>query len=269
MAHVDQFKNVYFFDPFGKDTERIRKDLIEVFKSIDINTVDSSAEADLIASIGGDGTFLQAVRKTGFRNDCVYIGIAIERDDYMYVDFCYKDGHEIEEALTSEATHVRNYPTIEVKINDNQSSFCLNEFTLRSSIVKTIMMDIYIDDFLFEQFHGDGILVCTPTGSTGYNKSLGGAVVDPLVKAIQVTELASVNNNKYRTLGTSFLLNKDRPLTLMIDKSRDYYPIMSLDNEALSLQNTEQVSIKVSDRVIKTLKLPNNTFWHKAQRNFL
>ncbi|MCD2137202.1 NAD kinase [Salinicoccus halitifaciens] len=266
---MEQFKNVYFFDPFGKDTERIRKDLVEVFKNMGISTVDSSAEADLIASIGGDGTFLQAVRKTGFRNDCVYIGIAIEEDDYMYVDFSYKESRMIEEALTSEETHVRNYPTIAVKINDNQESYCLNEFTLRSSIVKTIMMDVYIDDFLFEQFHGDGILVCTPTGSTGYNKSLGGAVVDPLLKAIQVTELASVNNNKYRTLGTSFLLNKDRPLTLMIDKKRDYYPIMSLDNEALSLQNTEEVQIRVSDRVIKTLKLPNNTFWHKTQRNFL
>lgn len=266
---MNKFENVYFFDPFGKDTERIRKDLMEVFNNMGIHTVKTSKEADLIASIGGDGTFLQAVRKTGFRDDCVYIGIAIQEDDYMYVDFDYKNSHLISEALTSEDTEVRNYPAIEVKINDNKPSFCLNEFTLRSSIVKTIMMDVYIDDFLFEQFHGDGVLVCTPTGSTGYNKSLGGAVVDPLVKAIQVTELASVNNNKYRTLGTSFLLNKDRPLTLMIDKSKDYYPIMSLDNEALSLQNTEQVQIRVADRIIKTLRLPNNTFWHKTQRNFL
>lgn len=266
---MNQLNKIYFFDPFGKETEKIRKDLQEVFKRVDIDTVKTSEDADIIASIGGDGTFLQSVRKTGFREDRLYIGIAVQKGDYLYCDFNIKDEGSIEDAFTSKETTVRNYPTIEVKINDNKPSYCLNEFTLRSSIVKTIMMDIYIDGFLFEQFHGDGVLVCTPTGSTGYNKSLGGAVVDPLVNALQVTELASVNNNKYRTLGTSFLLNKDRPITLMMDKSRDYYPIMSLDNEAVSVQNTDQVQVRMSGKAIKTLRLPNNTFWHKTQRNFL
>src|SRR5699024_11014205 len=137
---MNKFKNVYFFDPFGKETERIRKDLIEVFNNIGITTVNTSEEADLIASIGGDGTFLQAVRKTGFRDDCVHIGIAIETDDYMYVDFDYKNSHLITESLTPDKTDVRHHPAIEVKINDAQPIFCLNEFTLRSSIVKTIMM---------------------------------------------------------------------------------------------------------------------------------
>lgn len=266
MKHLT---NVYFYDPFGKETKQIRKDLEEVFQRVDINTVKTSEGADIIASIGGDGAFLQAVRKTGFRDDCVYIGIAVKDGDYLYCDFHVKNKKAIEEAFTSNETSVRKYPTIEVKINEHQSNYCLNEFTLRSSIVKTIMMDIYIDDFLFEQFHGDGILVCTPTGSTGYNKSLGGAVVDPLVEALEVTELASVNNNKYRTLGTSFLLSKSRPLTLMIDKTRDHYPIMSLDNEAVAVQNTDKIKIRISDKVIHTLRLPNNTFWHKTQRNFL
>src|SRR5699024_1126628 len=103
----------------------------------------------------------------------------------------------------------------------------------------------------------------------GYNKSLGGAVVDPLISAMQVTELGSVNNNNHRTLGTSFLLSKERPITIVIDQSDNYYPIMSMDNEALSVQNTEKVSIKLSDKTIKTIRLHNNTFWHKTQRNFL
>ncbi len=124
-------------------------------------------------------------------------------------------------------------------------------------------------DFFFEHFNGDGILVSTPTGSTGYNKSVGGAVVDPLIESMQVTELGSVNNNTYRTLGTSFLLNRQRPLTLLIDKTTDYYPVMSLDNEAISVQNTEKVELRLSKKHIQTLKLKDNTFWHKTQRNFL
>lgn len=263
------YKTVYFFAPHGEETKEVQGELSELFSRHGIEEVKSSDEADIIASIGGDGEFLQSVRKNAFRDDCVYLGIAVDENHYFYVDFHYRDIKTLEEAIDQDNLDVRNYPLLEVSINDNKPSYCLNEFTLRSSIVKTIKMDVYINDFLFEQFNGDGILVATPTGSTGYNKSLGGSVVDPLIRAMQVTELASVNNNTHRTLGTSFLLNKDRPLTLLIDKSMDYYPIMSLDNEANSVRNTEKIEVKMSDKLIKTLKLKDNTFWHKAQRNFL
>lgn len=269
MNGLINYKTIYFFAPHGEETETIREDLSKLFQRLGISTVESDQEADIIASIGGDGAFLQSVRRSNFRDDCVYLGIAIDSGKYFYVDFHYQDLQSLEESFQKDDIDVRNYPALEVRVNDNEPSYCLNEFTLRSSIVRTIKMDVYISDFLFEQFNGDGILVSTPTGSTGYNKSLGGAVVDPLVHAIQVTEMASVNNNTHRTLGTSFLLSKDRPLTLLIDKNVDYYPVMSLDNEAMSLRNTEKVELGLSDKLIKTLKLKNNTFWHKAQRNFL
>lgn len=260
---------IYFFEPNNKNSKKIVSDLKLLFEDLGITAVERSEDARIVASIGGDGAFLQAVRKNDFRSDCMYIGIGIEERNYMYVDFNYHNLAEIKQVFKMNNFEVRNYPVIEVKINDNQPNYCLNEFTLRSSLVKTIMMDLYIDDFLFEHFNGDGIVISTPTGSTGYNKSLGGAVVDPLISAMQVTELGSVNNNHHRTLGTSFLLSKARPITLVIDRSVDYYPIMSMDNEALSVQNTETVKVKLSDKTINTIKLHNNTFWHKTQRNFL
>ena len=260
---------IYFFEPNNKNSKKITEDLVNLFDAIGIKAVDSCNDASIVASIGGDGAFLQAVRKNDFRSDCMYIGIGIEEKNYMYVDFNYHNLAEIRKVFQTNNFETRSYPVIEVKVNNNQPNYCLNEFTLRTSLVRTIMMDIYIDNFLFEHFNGDGIVISTPTGSTGYNKSLGGAVVDPLISAMQVTELGSVNNNNHRTLGTSFLLSKTRPITLVIDQSDDYYPIMSMDNEALSVQNTETVRIKLSDKTINTIRLHNNTFWHKAQRNFL
>ena len=260
---------IYFFEPNNKNSKKIVSDLENVFDGIGIKTVKNCNDASIVASIGGDGAFLQAVRKNDFRSDCMYIGIGIEEKNYMYVDFNYHNLSEISQVFKLNNFETRSYPVIEVKVNNNQPNYCLNEFTLRSSLVRTIKMDLYIEDFLFEHFNGDGIVISTPTGSTGYNKSLGGAVVDPLINAMQVTELGSVNNNNHRTLGTSFLLSKERPITLVIDQSDDYYPIMSMDNEALSVQNTEKVSVKLSDKKINTIRLYNNTFWHKAQRNFL
>ena len=58
----------------------------------------------------------------------------------------------------------------------------------------------FINENHFETFRGDGMIISTPTGSTAYNKSVSGAVVDPLIPCMQVSELASLNNNNYRTL---------------------------------------------------------------------
>lgn len=260
---------IFFFEPTNKNSKKIVSDLQNLFSDIGIETAENCKDANIVASIGGDGAFLQAVRKNDFRSDCLYIGIGIEERNYMYVDFNYHNLPNIRNVFRLNDFETRSYPIIEVTVNDNQPNYCLNEFTFRSNLVRTILMDVYIDDFLFEQFNGDGIVISTPTGSTGYNKSLGGAVVDPQLNAMQVTELGSVNNNNNRTLGTSFLLSKARPITLVIDKSVDYYPIMSMDNEALSVQNTEKVRVELSDKTINTIRLHNNTFWHKTQRNFL
>ena len=78
-------------------------------------------------------------------------------------------------------------------------------------------MDVYINDLHFETFRGDGLIVSTPTGSTGYNKSVHGAIVDPKLTCMQITELGSLNNNQYRTLGSPFILS-DKTLTLVVAK---------------------------------------------------
>lgn len=269
MILLSHYKHAYIYAPHEAETETVRVRLIQLFNRLNIEISEDKQHADIIVSIGGDGAFLKAVRHVGFRENCVYLGVATSDKTHFYADFHMNDLERLEDAFIHDDFDPRKYPILEVVVNDNQPRYALNEFTLRSSIIRTIKMDVYINDFLFEQFQGDGIVISTPTGSTGYNKSLGGAVVDPLIHAMQVTELASVNSNTHRTLGTSFLLDKERPLTLLIDKSLDYYPLLALDNEALGVINTDKIEIKVSDKVIHTLRLEDNTFWHKTKRNFL
>jgi len=96
-----------------------------------------------------------------------------------------------------------------------------------------------------------------------------GAVVDPLIDCLQVTELASLNNNLYRTLGSSFILSGNRKLTLKIVQDGNDYPIIGMDNEALSIRHVNQLDIELGKKKIKTVKLKDNSFWDKVKRTFL
>lgn len=234
----------------------------------DFEIVDQVDKANIIVSIGGDNAFLQALRKTNFKDDCLYVGVNTE-DIGFYTDFTIQEVDKMMASMSSEEVEVRKYSTIEVKIDEEKPYYCINECSIRSNVIKTLVIEVYIDNEHFETFRGDGIIVSTPTGSTAYNKSVRGAIVDPRLPSMQVSEIASINNNDYRTLGTSFLLSNTRTLKLEIVQDGNDFPIIGLDNEAMSIRHAKQLEIKVSPRQIKVLKLKNNSFWEKVQRKFL
>ena len=262
-------RNMYFF--YKKDKELVEKvgQLQELAEQYNFNVVSDHKKANIIVAIGGDGAFLQAVQKTGFNPDCLYAGIATNESNSFYCDFHIHDTEKMIEAMTNEQIEVRRYPTIEVTMDDTATFKCLNECVIRSGIVKAFVMDVIVDDIHFETFRGDGMIVSTPTGSTAYNKSVKGAVVDPMLPCFQVSELASLNNNTYRTLGSPFVLSGSRTLVLKVVQDGNDYPTIAFDNEALSVRHVEKLEIKLSEEKIKTVKLKDNSFWEKVKRTFL
>ncbi|WP_027409642.1 NAD kinase [Anoxybacteroides tepidamans] len=266
---AERRNRIYFFHKHDEELLQQVQSLTTLAQQNDFVVVNDYRSANIIVSIGDDGSFLQAVRQTGFRDDCLYAAISTLSSRGFYCDFHIDDTDHMVQAIMNEQMEVRRYPIIEVKINDTASFFCLNECSIRSGIIKTFVMDVFIDNLHFETFRGDGMIVATPTGSTAYNKSINGAVVDPLLPCFQVSELASLNNNRYRTLGSSFILSGQRKLTLKISPEGNHYPIIGMDNEALSIQHVEKVEIKLSDRLIKTVRLKDNSFWEKVKRTFL
>ena len=261
--------NVYLFHNNTPDIQELLAKINQLAADYDFMIVDDPKIANIIASIGGDGTFLQAVRKTGFRDDCLYAGISTTGNLNMYCDFSLKDRDLILSMISNEVLEVRKYPAIEVSLDGQAPFYCLNEVSIRSSIIKTFVLDVFIDGLHFETFRGDGMVISTPTGSTAYNKSTHGAIVDPMLPCYQVSELASLNNNTYRTLGSPFILSGDRKLTLKIGDASNTNPIIGMDNEALAASSIKEIDIRLSSKVIKTVKLKDNSFWEKVKRTFL
>lgn len=262
-------RNVFIYTKNNEESLTKKATVTEAFKLEGFSVLDTDDEANIIVSIGSDGTFLQAVRKTGFRQDCLYAGLSLKAKQSLYCDFLYDDLSTIVETIHDAEIQIRKYPLIEVKIDEHKPFYCLNEFSIRSNIVRSFALDIMIDHKHFETFRGDGLITSTPTGSTAYNKSMNGAVVDPLLPCFQVTELASINNNEYRTLGSPFILSGKRTLSFKVLDEKNAFPVVAADNEALPVRKVDIVDIALSEKTIKMIKLKNNSFWEKVQRMFL
>ncbi|WP_078379398.1 NAD kinase [Sutcliffiella halmapala] len=262
-------RKIFFFYKQEEFLENKVKNLQLLAEQSNFQIVTDFHQANIIVSVGGDGTFLQAVQKTGFKEDCLYAGVSTETTSSFYCDFHVDETEKMVEAMTNEQIEVRRYPTIQVTVDGKSTFHCLNECTIRSAIIKTFAIDVYIDGLHFETFRGDGMIVSTPTGSTAYNKSVRGAVVDPMLPCFQVSELASINNNNYRTLGSPFILDGTRKLTLKVVQDGNDYPTIGIDNEALSIRHVEKLDIELTNQRIKTVKLKDNSFWEKVKRNFL
>ncbi|PIC71364.1 NAD kinase [Sporosarcina sp. P16b] len=265
---MNSLHTIFLFSRLDEDTVHKKHVITQRLKKEGFKLTEDHTKANVVISIGSDGTFLQAVRKTDFRQDVLYLGASVKGAHGVYCDFKYDDISSLIHTLQQATIEERHYPLLEVSINEQNPFLCLNEFSIRSTIIRTFVMDIYIDDLLFETFLGDGMIISTPTGSTAYNKSVKGAVIDPRLPSFQVTELASVNNNRYRTLGTSFILSNERTLTLNIQQEGNEFPSIAADNEALGIKQVGKVEARLSHKVIRTAKLPNNSFFEKVQRTF-
>src|SRR4051812_35130508 len=120
--YMIQDRTIYFYHKHEPEIHEEIDSLKNLVGQYGFTVVDHSKEANIIASLGGDGTFLQAVRQTGFREDCTYIGISTTDYLSIYSDFQLHDAAKLMDAMTSQQMEVRRKPVIEVTI-DNHTTY--------------------------------------------------------------------------------------------------------------------------------------------------
>ena len=226
---------------------------------------------DIVISIGGDGMLLSAFHKYENQLDKVrFVGVHTGHLGF-YTD--YRD-FELDQLMTNlllDTGAKVSYPVLNVKVtleNGEVKIFrALNEASIRRSD-RTMVADIIINHVPFERFRGDGVTVSTPTGSTAYNKSLGGAVLHPTIEALQLTEIASLNNRVYRTLGSSIIIPKKDKIELL--PTRNDYHTISVDNSVYSFRNIERIEYQIDHHKIHFLATPSHTsFWNRVKDAFI
>jgi len=241
-------------------------------KELTIRTLESAGfiyqaeEPEIILAIGGDGTVLQAfhtykhrLEQSGFiAYNTGHLGFYSDWDDLDALLQAIIEGHLI----------TVSYPLVEVHVytDEEQTSFlALNDFTIKG-VKGSVQIKVCLNDHLFESFKGDGLCVSSPSGSTGYNKSLGGAIVHPSLEMIQLSEMASINNRVYRTIGSSLVIPKHHVLKLMPET--DSY-IYTVDHESYFSDTIQKVRCHVAKDKIRFYRCRTFPFWNRVKEAFI
>ncbi|MFM0621968.1 NAD kinase [Streptococcus suis] len=250
-------------------SEAVSKELWTKLK--EANFILTPKNPDIVISIGGDGMLLSAFHKYEKLIDRVrFVGIHTGHLGF-YTDYRDFEVDKLIENLKLDTGARVSYPILNVKVKMTDGRIvearALNEATVKR-LSKTMVADIIINNVPFERFRGDGIAVSTPTGSTAYNKSLGGAVLHPTIEALQIAEVASLNNRVYRTLGSSVVVPKKDKIVIE-PKHSDRYSI-AVDNKTFVYDSIESIEYQIDNSKIHFVATPSHTsFWNRVKDAFI
>lgn len=230
-------------------------------------------DPQIVVSIGGDGTMLHAFHTYLDRLEhLAFVGIHTGHLGF-YADWKASELYQLIHLMSEDSVQLEDklvqYPLLEVQIvreTESQTMFALNELTVRGNGV-TLVAQLHINDNLFETFRGDGICVSTPSGSTAYNKSLQGAIIHPSLEALQIAEMASINNRVYRTLGSPIILPKHHYCDLYPQSHKQI--LISLDHLHQNLDDIISIRCRVADKKVRFARFRPFPFWNRVKEAFI
>ncbi len=219
---------------------------MNTFKSLD-------ASYDLFFSIGGDGTILKSVtfvRDLGIP----IVGINSGRLGFLATIQKEKVTESIQHILEGNySISERSLLSIETQPENAQLTplnFAFNEIAVnRKNTTSMIKVETMVNDKYLTSYWSDGLIVSTPTGSTGYSLSCGGPVIDPSTNSIVITPIAPHN------LNARPLVIPDRLDYNFKGTGREKNYLVSMDSRIATLKNETVITIKKSPFTIKLVQL--------------
>lgn len=256
-----------FFSSFDLLTKGIKVNIFSGHADLDKNL-------DFFFSVGGDGTFLRSIT---FIKDLEIPVIGINTGRLGFLANIQKEdiSKAFDEIINGEYS-IQKRSLIGVRTENeeddcNDLNFALNEITItRKNTASMIKVDTILDDEFLTTYWSDGLIISTPTGSTGYSLSCGGPILSPSSENIVLTPIAP------HSLAVRPLVIPDQTsIELHIDSRADEV-LLTLDSRMYTLHNKSKVFIDKCSYYIRTVQLNDQSFiktlrekllWGEDKRN--
>ena len=262
-------------DKDGKILSLVMSQIITVFKhskvivlnSYEMNKYRFQDKLDLLIVLGGDGTLLGVARDINGKYDVPILGVnignlgflsSIEIQDFSEALKKIKNGqYIIQNRILLECTMLNQ--------DDNDKGKALNDVVIaRGTLSRMAKFEVFIDNKLYYRFKGDGLIVSTPTGSTGYSFSAGGPFIYPDVDVIILTPICP------HTRGMQPIVLKSSSEILIKAENYNGEIYLTFDGqEAKQINDNTSIIIKKAKQIAKILLFDNYDYFNVLRQKIL
>ena len=231
------------------------------------NLNDEIRNADMLICFGGDGTILHS-SKIATAHNLPVLGVNIGTMGF------------IAELEAGELELLKRIPTGNYKLEtrsmidvtvSNSGKQLFHETALNDAVVtkgaiaRVIQIGICCDDVEATSYSGDGVILCTPTGSTAYSMSAGGPIIEPSAKNLLITPICA-----HDMLAKSIVVGPKRVITVRVGKIGRHNAFLSVDGgRAFRLSPGDVITARNSDKVTRLVRLKDTSFFEILNKKFL
>ncbi len=253
----------------NEKSKRIKDTLEDLLIKYNFQITDETC--DLAIAIGGDGTFINMIHKLNFDDNIYYVGINTGTLGFLQ-DISPENIREFVTLINENNFDIEKISLQQTEITTKDkiyNCYSLNEIVIRDDKFKTAYLTVKVNEKLFEEFAGDGLLISTSLGSTAYNASLDGAMIGFDIHSMQITPIAPLVNRVYKSLKQSLVLPENYTITIEPSYKRDNDLLVIVDGNGEFYRNVTYVKTKISKKRISCLRMNNFDYIDKIREKFL
>lgn len=255
FADLEKFQcKVYVYQPFYNTVKQLlegKKDLVLFNSGSEIR-----GEVDFLFSIGGDGTILDTL--TLVQNSGIpVLGINIGRLGFLSSISTEQTASAIE--CLSKGNYSIDKRSL-LRLESNRSLFgevnyALNELTIHKKDSSTmIIINTFLNGEYLNSYWADGLIIATPTGSTGYSLSCGGPIIVPYSDNFVITPIAPHN------LNVRPIVVSDKNVVSLEVEGRSQYFLASLDSRSVTIDSSISLAVRKEDFSMNLVRLDQDNF---------
>ena len=228
---------------------------------------DLDSSIDLLVSIGGDGTFLRTIEYVRDLNIPV---MGINTGNLGFLATIKKENlDQAVEKIYNKKFKVENRSVIKVNSEEiglpkNLFPYALNEISVvRKDTTSMINIKTSLDGNHLNSYWADGLIISTPTGSTGYSLSCGGPVISPSSGSLVLTPISPHNLN-----ARPLVISDETKIELSVS-GREENHLLSIDSNIFTVQNQTKITIEKPNFDFKIAHFSNNNFYKTLKEKLL
>ncbi len=250
----------------------LEKKNIDVFVSQDLSKSFSNnvfpvynkqhlSEFDFIISFGGDGTLLNTITHVGSSNTKI-LGVNIGKLGFLSYDVSDVFEKILDDLINKKYTlEKRSLVTISNKREIISDDFALNEISvIKKDSSSMIKIHCYINNKFICTYWSDGLIVSTPTGSTGYSLSCGGPILTPDTNNLLITPISPHN------LGLRSIIISDNSKIKLKIEDQGFNFLVSMDSRSYTFKGQQELNIKKSNFCANLIHPDNFDFFETLRK---